>query len=186
MDDEKIVQLYFDRDEQAILETANKYGYYCTAIAKNILGDRADAEECVNDTYVNTWNSIPPHKPKVLSTFLGKIVRNLAFNRYKYNRAEKRWRGQAAAVLDELEELVSGKEDVEAAYERKELIATINEFLATLPEEKRNVFVCRYWYADNLSDIAERFGMSYFAISMMLNRIRAQLRNYLTERGFAL
>ena len=90
MDDEKIIQLYFERNEQAIQETADKYGNYCASIAKNILGNIGDAEECVNDTYLNTWNSIPPHRPKMLSTFLGKIVRNLAFNRYKHNHADKR------------------------------------------------------------------------------------------------
>lgn len=184
MEDAKIVQLYFERDEQAIPETANKYGNYCTAIAKNILGNREDAEECVNHTYLNTWNTIPPHKPKMLSTFLGKIVRNLAFNRYKYNTADKRGGGETAVILDELSECVSGREDVEQAYEQKELVAVINDFLGTLPTEKRNIFVRRYWYADDISDIATRFGMSYPAISMTLKRLRGKLREYLTERGY--
>ena len=110
MDDAKIVQLYFDRDEQAIPATADKYGNYCTSIAKNILGNHEDAEECVNDTYLNTWNAIPPHRPKMLSTFLGKIVRNLAFNRYKHNTADKRGGGEITSVLDELANCVSGNE----------------------------------------------------------------------------
>ena len=113
MDDEKIVQLYWNRDEQAIPATAQKYGNYCTSIAKNILGNLEDAEECVNDTYLNAWNSMPPHRPGVLSTFLGKIVRNLSFNRYKYNTADKRGGGELPLVLDELSDLVSGKDDVE-------------------------------------------------------------------------
>ncbi len=184
MEDAKIVQLYFERDEQAIPETANKYGNYCTAIAKNILGNREDAEECVNHTYLNTWNTIPPHKPKMLSTFLGKIVRNLAFNRYKYNTAEKRGGGETAVILDELSECVSGREDVEQAYEQKELVAVINDFLGALSTEKRNIFVRRYWYAEDISDIATRFGMSYPAISMMLKRLRGKLREYLIERGY--
>lgn len=112
MDDAKIVQLYWDRNEQAIPATADKYGRYCTSIANNILGNNEDAEECVNDTYLNAWNSMPPHRPSILSTFLGKIVRNLSFNRYKHNTADKRGGGELPVVLEELSDLVSGKDDV--------------------------------------------------------------------------
>jgi len=183
MDDAKIVQMYFDRDEQAVPATAEKYGNYCTSIAKNILGNHEDAEECVNDTYLNTWNAIPPHRPQMLSTFLGKIVRNLAFNRYKHNTADKRGGGEIAAVLDELAGCVSGN-DVEQAYEYKELVVAINDFLRTLPTEQRNIFVCRYWYTDSISDIAARYNMTHFAVSMRLNRLRTKLHNYLFERGY--
>ena len=186
MDDETIVQLYFDRNEKAIPATADKYGNYCTSIAKNILGNQEDAEECVNDAYLNTWNSIPPHRPTVLSAFLGKIVRNLAFNRYKHNTADKRGGGEIAAVLDELAGCVSGNDNIEQAYEYKELVAAINDFLGGLPTEKRNIFVCRYWYADSISDIAGRYDISYFAASMTLNRLRTNLRNYLRKRGYEL
>lgn len=186
MDDAKIVQMYFDRDKQAILATADKYGNYCTSIAKNILGNQEDAEECVNDTYLNTWNAIPPHRPKILATFLGKIVRNLALNRYKHNAAEKRGGGELQAVLDELGDCVSGRDDVEQAYEYTELVAAINTFLSTMPTKKRNIFVCRYWYADSISDIAARYNMTCFAVSMMLNRLRRKLLNYLTDRGYEL
>ena len=186
MDDAKIVQLYFDRNEQAIPATADKYGNYCTSIAENILGNHEDAEECVNDTYLNTWNAIPPHRPKMLSTFLGKIVRNLAFNRYKHNTADKRGGGEISAVLDELAGCISGNEDTEQAYVYKELVAAINDFLGTLPTEKRNIFVCRYWYTDSISDIAARYNMTYAAVSMELNRLRTKLHNYLTERGYEL
>ena len=186
MDDAKIVQMYFDRNEQAIPATEDKYGSYCTSIAKNILGNQEDAEECVNDTYLNTWNAIPPHRPKMLSSFLGKIVRNLAFNRYKHNTADKRGGGEITAVLDELSGSVSGKDDIEQSYEYKELVVTINNFLATLPTEKRNIFVCRYWYTDSISEIAARFDMTYSAVSMILNRLRTKLHSYLTERGYEL
>lgn len=186
MDDAKIVQLYWDRDELAIPATADKYGNYCTSIANNILGNHEDAEECVNDTYLHTWNAIPPHKPAMLSTFLGKITRNLAFNRYKHNAADKRGGGELTAVLDELEECVSGNEDVEQSYEYKELVAAINEFLGTLPSEKRNMFVCRYWYADSIADIAVRFHMNQGAVSMTLNRLRSKLHDYLRKRGYNL
>ena len=186
MDDTRIVQLYWDRDEQAIPATADKYGAYCTSIAKNILGSHEDAEECVNDTYLNAWNSMPPHRPGILSTFLGKIVRNLSFNRYKHNTADKRGGGEVPAVLDELSDLVSDKDDVEQEIDHKELITTIDTFLGTLPADKRGVFVRRYWYFDNVSEIASRFGMTENNASVTLNRIRQQLHNYLLKRGFEL
>ena len=186
MDDEKIVQLYYERNEQAIQETANKYGNYCNSIAKNILGNNEDAEECVNDTYLNTWNSIPPHNPKMLSTFLGKIVRNLAFNRYKHNHADKRGGSELPLVLDELAECVSGNDNITDTFVMKELISAINEFLSTLPEVKRNIFIRRYWYTESTVDIAKSYDMESAAVSMMLKRMRSKLHNYLIERGYDL
>ena len=186
MDDEKIVRLYWDRDEQAIPATADKYGNYCISIAEGILGNREDAEECVNDAYLQAWNSIPPHKPSVLSTYLGKIVRNLSFNRYKHNIAEKRGGGETVMVLDEIAELVSDTDSVEQNMDRKELVKAMNAFLDKLPAGKRNVFVCRYWYFDSIADIASRFGMTENHVSVMLNRLRLKLHKYLLERGFEL
>lgn len=186
MDDAEIVQLFLERDEKAIPETASKYGNYCTSIAKNILGNNEDAEECVNDTYLRTWNAIPPHKPKKLSTFLGKIVRNLSFDRYKRNKADKRGGGEIQLVLDELEGCVSGSDNVEQAYETKELTCVINDFLAELPEDKRSIFICRYWYTDSISDIADRYRMTGSAVAMMLKRLRMKLQNYLAERGYVI
>jgi len=186
MDDAKIVQLYWDRDEQAIPSTADKYGNYCTSIAKNILGNREDAEECVNDTYLNAWNSMPPHRPSILFTFLGKIVRNLSFNRYKHNAADKRGGGQATIVLDEIADFVSDTDSVEQEIDRKELVKAIDSFLDRLPTDKRNIFVCRYWYFDSISDIAIRFGITENNVSVTLNRLRLKLHNYLLERGFEL
>lgn len=184
MEDSKIIQLYWDRDEQAIPATAEKYGSYCTSIARNILGSAEDAEECVNDTYLNAWNSMPPHRPNVLSTFLGKLTRNLSFNRYKHNTAEKRGRGELPAVLSELTEVVSGKDDVEQEFDRRELIQAVDAFLDILSPEKRSIFICRYWYTDSISDIAACHGMKEGAVSMTLNRLRLKLRDYLMERGF--
>lgn len=186
MDDSKIVQLYFDRNEQAIPVTADKYGNYCKHIAKNILGNNEDAEECVNDAYFNLWNSIPPNRPQMLSSFLGKIVRNLAFNKYKRNTAEKRGGGELTAVLDELKDCVSDKDDVEKAFEHKTLTSDINEFLGTLPAKKRNIFLCRYWYTDSISDIAARYGMTSAAVSMMLSRLRAKLHDFLVDKEYEL
>jgi RNA polymerase sigma factor (sigma-70 family) len=186
MDDAKIVQLYWDRNEQAISATADKYGNYCAAIAKNILGNSQDTEECVNDTYMNAWNSMPPHRPNILATFLGKITRNLALNKYKHNTADKRGNGQSPLVLDEIAEFVSGTNNVEQEINRKELILTIDHFLKELSSDKRNIFVCRYWYFDSISDIAIRFGMTENNVSVTLNRLRLKLHNYLLERGFEL
>lgn len=186
MRDTEIVQLYWDRDERAIPATGEKYGRYCAAIARNILGSREDAEECVNDTYWSAWNAMPPHRPDRLSVFLGKITRNLAFNRYKQNTAEKRGGGEVPAVLDELAELISGGETPEEALDRGELVAAINGFLETLPAKSRAIFLRRYWYTDSVSGIAERYGMRANAVSMTLSRLRAKLREYLLERGFSL
>lgn len=148
MEDREIVNLYWERNSNAIKETASKYGGYCKAIAKNILGNNEDAEECVNDIYLNTWNSIPPNRPNVLSTYLGKITRNLSFDRFRHRHADKRGGGEIELVLDELGECVSGADSVEQEVEKKELIRAINSFLDTLSQEKCNIFLCRYWYGN--------------------------------------
>ena len=186
MEDSKIVQLYWSRDEKAIDATADKYGRYCASIARNILGNREDAEECVNDTYLHAWNAMPPHRPGILSTFLGKITRNLSFNRYRYNTADKRGGGETAVVLEELLDIVSDGENPEQAMEYRELVNAIDAFLAGLPARKRRIFVCRYWYFDSVSGIASQFQMTENNVAVTLNRIRAQLRDYLLEGGFVL
>ncbi len=186
MDDIQIVQLYWDRDERTIHATSDKYGNYCTSIAKNILGNQEDAEECVNDTYMSAWNAMPPHRPNILSTFLGKITRNLSLNRYKQNAANKRGGREVPVVLDEITELVSDTDSVEQAVDRKELIKSIDAFLDRLPTDKRSIFICRYWYFDSVSNIASRFGMTENHVSVTLNRLRRKLHNYLAERGFDL
>lgn len=135
MEDKNIVQMYWDRNERAISETSIKYGNYCTSIAMNILKNYEDAQECVNNTYLNTWNTIPPHKPNILSAFLGKITRNLSFNRYKYNHSMKRGGYEISLILDELGEIVSDKETVEDNVIKNELIKTIDNFLNKLPDE---------------------------------------------------
>ena len=178
--------MYWERDQNAITETEIKYGNYCTSIAINILGNNEDAEECVNDTYMNAWNSMPPHRPTMLSTFLGKITRNLSFNRYKHNYADKRGGSEISAVLDELSECVSGNSNVEQEIEYKELVKAIDSFLDTLSPEKRSIFVCRYWYTDSISEIAKQFHMRENTVSMTLNRIRLKLKNYLIDGGYEL
>lgn len=186
MDDNEIIRLYWDRDDQAIRATSKKYGRYCKAIARNILGNEEDAEECVNDTYWNAWNSMPEHWPEQLAAFLGKITRNLSFNRYKRERAGKRGGGGIALVLDELADCVSDVDSVERAIDRQELAKAINSFVTGLPGKKRKLFVRRYWYADPVSDLADDYGMTRGAVSKALERMRKQLKAYLTERGFDL
>lgn len=186
MEDNKIIQLYWDRNPDAIPATSEKYNSYCTAIAQNILESREDAEECVNDTYLQAWNSMPPHRPRILPSFLGKITRNLSFNRYKYNHASKRGGGEIPAVLHELSELVSGRSNVEEEIDRQELLRAINAFLESLPKSKRNLFICRYWYANSISELAGKFHMTENNVSVSLNRLRLKLRDYLTKGGFEL
>lgn len=186
MEDNDIIQMYWDRNEQAINETSNKYGHYCKAISKNILNNEEDAEECVNETYLNAWNAIPPHRPQQLSTFLGKITRNLSFNRYRRSHAEKRGSGEMTLVLDELTDCISGINCVEQTIDRQELIKAINSFVRSLAPQKRNIFVRRYWYAEPISDIAKDYGMLQGTVSKNLERTRKQLKAYLTERGFEL
>ena len=184
MDDSRIVQLYWDRNQLAIPATADKYGNYCTSIASSILGSREDAEECVNDTWLQAWNSMPPHRPALLSTFLGKIVRNLSLNRYKRNTSDKRGGGELPAVLDELSNLVSGRDDVHQQLEHKELTQAVNAFLLSLPQNKRGIFIRRYWHTDSIAAIASRYNMREVTVSVTLNRLRKKLRDYLSERGF--
>jgi len=184
MEDDKIIQLFWQRDEQAIRLAQQRHGPYCLSIARRILRDRQDAEECVNDTFLHAWNSIPPQRPRVLSAFLGRLTRNLSLNRLRHNNAKKR--SAATQVLDELRTIVSGEESVEQALQHRELVAAINDFLADQPPQKRMIFVCRYWYFDSVSDIARRCGMSPNRVSVTLSRMRAALREVLLERGFTL
>lgn len=186
MEDNQIIKLFWNRDENAIAETSKKYGSYCHAIAQNILHNNEDSDECVNDTYWNAWNALPPQKPNVLSVFLGKITRNLAFDRYCFSHAQKRGGGEIAIVLDEIAEIVSDNNDMEQAVDNKELAHTINEFLSELPADKRKMFVQRYWYTEKVSTIARQFGISENACSVQLSRTREKLKKHLKDGGFDL
>ena len=186
MEDSEIIRLYWERSADAVAATDSKYGGYCRAIARNILDSEEDAEECVNDAWLKLWNAIPPQRPARLSAFLGKIVRNLALDRFQRTRAEKRGGGAMALVLEELSDCVSGGESVEQAIDRAELLAAINGFLGSLPKQKRDLFVLRYWYARPVADIAAQRGLSPGSVTMSLKRSREQLKTYLKERGFEL
>ena len=186
MTDDDIVKLYWDRNETAITETSGKYGAYCSSIAYNILYNHSDAEECVNDTWLHAWNAMPPQKPSILSAFLGKITRNLSFDLYKKLHREKRGGDGIDLVLDELAECVSGGESPESSFDAEELRKDIDDFLNSLPEEKRYMFILRYWYADSVSSIAKRYLTTENSVSVTLNRLRTRLKTYLTERGYDL
>ena len=184
MEDGEIVRLFFERSEQAVAEAMAKYKGYCTKIALNILYSREDAEECVNDAFMKLWEQIPPNNPEILSIFIGTITRNLAINRYKQALAQKRGNGEAAMAFEELDAVISDNVSIENEAERRELLDEINKFLRKLPEKKRNIFICRYWYCDSLRDIAARFSVSESNVSVILNRTRGALREYLQKRGF--
>ena len=182
MEDLQIIDLYWERNERAIPETDTKYGHYCTTIAKNILGNIEDTEECVNDTYLGAWNAIPPHKPSPLRTFVCKIARNLATMKYHANTAEKR-NSHYDVALDELEECLAESSSVEEEYDVKELSEAINTFLSTLNYSDRFIFVRRYWYSDSPEYIAKMADSTTNSVTVRLYRLRKKLRYYLMKEG---
>lgn len=185
MEDFEIVELYWDRDENAIAQTDAKYGKYCRKIAYSILYDREDTEESVNDTYLQTWNSLPPHRPERLSTYLGKICRNISINLYEKLTAEKRGGHEADACLDEMAEVVGRSSDVEEQLDLSLLTDTINAFLKRCDKQARIVFVQRYWYMIPVKQIAKENHMSESNVKMTLLRTREKLRDYLEEEGYS-
>ena len=185
LEDSKIIDLYWARKEQALAETDAKYGNYCRTIARNILRNFEDTEECVSDTWLHAWNSMPPQRPGILSAFLGRITRNLSFDRCKYQQAAKRGGGALPLALDELGECIPASGRVEHELEQKELTAAIDRFLRTLPEKDCNLFLRRYWYVDSISVIADRYGMKENTVKSILFRTREKLRKFLGEEGIA-
>lgn len=184
MEDRHIVKLYWDRDENAIAQTDLKYGSYCRKIAFSILSDREDTEECVNDTWLQTWNSIPPKWPEVLRTYLGKICRNIAINLYEKLHAVKRGEGQTAACLEELSEVVGTGSQAEEQAQLSQLTESISRFLSGLDTRTRNMFVQRYWYMLPVREIAEDFGISESSTKMTLSRTREKLKKHLLKEGY--
>ena len=179
MEDEKIIALYFDRDEQAIYETREKYGPYCTAIAYNILSSFEDTEECISDTYLRTWNSIPPNSPKSLKGYVGRIAHNLALTMLR-NRSTKK-RCVITEVLEELQ--IPSLEDPTETVEQKETAKLISDFLWTLPVEKRRIFVLRYWYFETIPSISRTTGWKETRIKSELSRTRKKLKKHLEQEG---
>ena len=174
MNDEQIIALYFARDEQAITETEQKYGGLCQSIAMNILASTPDTEECLNDTWLKTWNSIPPQKPQKLSAFVARITRNLALNRKRMRLSRV-----AEVSMEELADTISAEED-----RAEELMTHINAFVGTLEPLDRDLFVGRYFFTCSVSHMASKLGLTPNAVSLRLRRIRERLRIYLEKEGF--
>ncbi len=183
MEDKKIVELYWLRDESAIAETKTKYGRYCYSISYNILQNNEDAEECENNTYLDAWNSMPPNKPVVLSSFVGMIARRISLDMWRKKRASKRGGGEFELSLDELEGCVPSQKSIDDEIDTEVLAKMISTFLRTLSQTEYCVFLRRYWYFDSINDICKRFGFSQSKVKMMLMRTREKLLNYLEKEG---
>ena len=183
MEDRDIVTLYWDRSEAAIHETQQKYGKYCYTIAYNILYSHEDAEECVNDTYVKAWETMPPEKPLRLSAYLGKITRNIALNRYAHNHADKR-DAHLTEVYDEAADEISASE--KSLPDELILKEAINSFVAALPKETRVIFVRRYWYMSPVGDIAKDYGLPVGTVKSILSRTRKRFKAHLEKEGIYL
>ena len=186
MKDNEIIELYWNRDEAAIAATDNTYGNYCYSIAYNILSNNEDAEECVNDTWLNAWKSIPPQRPNRLSTYLGKITRNLSLNRYKLLTAQKRGKGQVELALSELEGCVPAQGNMEQITDEMALVNAIETFLRAQPRTERNIFIGRYWYLYPIRDLAGAYRMSESKVVSMLHRMRNKLKLHLEKEGICL
>ncbi len=186
MEDRDIIQLYWQRKEEAIAATAEKYGSFCHSISYRILGSHQDAEECVNDAWLGAWRSIPPQRPDPLSTYLGKIVRNLSLNRFKRYSTQKRGKGQTLLVLSELDDCIPDENGLEQMVERHILAEAIQRFLQAQPEQKRSIFIRRYWHLYPIREIAAVFGFSESKIASILLRMRRELKKHLQKEGIGL
>lgn len=184
MEDSRIIELYWQKNPDAIAETDSKYGAYCFTIANNILHSKEDAEECVNDTWLNAWNAIPPQKPHKLQMFLARITRNLSFNRFHARTAKKRGSGEMTLILEELAECLASESDVENTYETRELGECIRLFVRKLPERDGNVFVRRYFFSESAAVIARRYNLTENNVMVILNRTRKKLRAHLVKEGY--
>ncbi|MBR6837321.1 MAG: RNA polymerase sigma factor [Oscillospiraceae bacterium] len=181
MEDTEIIDLYWERSERAISETDKKYRERCLYVARSVLNDISDAEECLNDTYLTVWNRIPEERPKFFSAFLYKIIRNHSLNRLRYINGKQRKRDISFSI-EELEECVSGSEDVEDKFDESELVNAINDFLENLRTDRRYIFVRRYWYLDSIADIAENCSLSEDNVMAVLSRTRKKLRDHLKRK----
>lgn len=186
MEDEKIIELYWERSETAVEETSKKYHSYCYSIAFHILDNAADAEECVNDTWLKAWYSIPPNRPNRLAIFLGKITRNLSYDVWKRYHAKKRGYGEIPLILSELNECIHAADSVETIIEEKLLTESLNRFLLGLSERKQKIFLLRYWYALPVKNISAETGIPSPVISGMLFRLRKNLKDYLEKEEIVL
>ncbi len=185
MDDVKIVELFWERSEDAIAQASTKYGKYCYCIAYNILYSEPDSEECVNDTYLRAWESIPPQKPTLLSAYLGKITRNLALNRRAYNMREKR-NGGYEMILDEMADMIPDSSCAPESADDIALKEAINSFLRSLSDDTRIIFVRRYWYCSSIKDIASDYSLPEGTVRSVLSRTRKKFRDHLQKEGISI
>lgn len=185
MTDKQIVELYFQRSERALKETAAQYGQLFYRISYNILSNHEDAEECVSDTYLTAWETIPPTRPQRLGVFLSKITRRLSIDRWRSNHAEKRGGGELTVAIEELDWALASGDELEEGCMQRELTELLNRFLSRLPDTERDVFICRYWYLDSIKEIAVDFGFTQGKVKSMLMRTRNKLKVYLMEQGGA-
>ena len=183
MDDSQIVDLYWKRQGNAVSQTQEKYGRYLFSIANHILQQYEDSEECVNDTLFGAWNSIPPHRPTVLSTYLGKITRRLALKKHREKTAQKRGGMEADLSLEELADCIPAGRTIDGQLDDRELTQILNRFLSELPVQQRKAFVCRYWYCESIAEISQRFSWSESKTKMLLLRTREKLRQCLKKEG---
>lgn len=184
MEDNLIIELFFEKNAEAIKETDLKYGEYCFSVTNNILHNKEDAEECVNDTWLKAWNAIPPQNPGNLRMYLARITRNLAFNRFNAYSAQKRGSGEFVLVLDELSECLAGESDIENEYDAKDIGQCINAFVRTLSERDGNVFIRRYFFSEPIDVIAKKYGITGNHTAVILNRTRKKLKKHLITEGF--
>lgn len=185
MEDSRIVELFFMRSEDAITELTNKYGELCNRVAFNVLNDRLDAEECVNEAYLGVWNTVPPERPNPLRAYVCRIVKNIALKKYHSKKAAKR-NSTYDMALDELAECIPSASTTEGECEAEELTKAIDDFLGTLDKEERVLFIRRYWYSDPVNELSARLGIKPHTCTVRLSRIREKLRKYLLKGGFSI
>lgn len=183
MEDQEIIARFFARDEEGLTAARARYEPYCAAVARNLLTDPRDQEECLSDTWLRAWNAIPPQRPRSLGAFLAKITRNLAINRLRDGNAQRRGGGQVPLALEELGECVSPEGSPEGELDRQAAEEALNRFLDGLPPLQREVFLRRYWYLDSIEDIARRAGWSKSRVTTTLYRLRVRLRAHLIQEG---
>ena len=184
MEDMEIIELYWQRDERAVQESDTKYGRLCRSIARRLLESMEDSDECVSDTWLRSWNAIPPQRPDKLKLFFAKITRNLSVDKLKGRLAQKRGGGETELILEELQECVASSGDAEGEYIAKELGQTINTFVRSLPEREANLFIRRYFFGERVEDLAPRYQLTPHNAAVILSRVRQKLKKRLEKEGF--
>ena len=184
INDKRILLMLNNRNEQALTETVQRYGALCRSVARNILENDEDAEECLNDALLTVWNVIPPAQPENYCAYLLKLVRNAALDKYRSKQRAKRGNGQVSQALDELSEIFASSENVESELEQRALMEKVTAFLTKLPKNQRDLFICRYWQSESVAQLSEHFDMTETNVKVTLSRLRKRLQDYLREEGW--